>query len=48
MVLHTAGAALAQLVSAEEFTLVDPPLSSRRALPGGISPFHLRFRLSGP
>ncbi|MGC0250522.1 cytochrome P450 [Pseudactinotalea sp. Z1748] len=48
VVLHTAGAALAQLVSAEEFTLVDPPLSPRRALPGGISPFHLRFRLSGP
>lgn len=45
VVLHTASAALRHLLANDRYTLRDPPLSPRRALPGTVSPFHLQFSL---
>lgn len=46
VVLHTASTALGHLLAHQRFDLQRPALSPHRALPGTISPFHLRFGLS--
>ncbi|HLS25827.1 MAG TPA: cytochrome P450 [Beutenbergiaceae bacterium] len=46
VVLHTASVALGHLLADQRYELQSPELSPHRALPGTISPFHLRFALT--
>lgn len=46
VVLHTAGTALGHLLADQHYAPEDLPVSPHHAMPGTISPFHLRFPLA--
>ena len=46
VVLHTAATAQGHLLAEQDYATDDLPVSPHRAMPGTISPFHLRFPLA--